>query len=88
MKGADDWSHWEKAPDNNPVSKDTAIKAPYMTQFMADPLYIGIPSITTAAGGRTFLAIGHIAHHEREWGGLLRLIRSLGGLLMLTPARS
>ena len=78
MKGADDWSHWEKAPDNNPVSGDTVIEAPYMTQFMADPLYIGIPSITTAAGGRTFLAIGHIAHHEREWAGLLRLIARNG----------
>lgn len=78
MKGADDWSHWEKAPDNNPVSNDTVIKAPYMTQFMADPLYIGIPSITTAAGGRTFLAIGHIAHHEREWASLLRIIARNG----------
>jgi len=78
MKGADDWSHWEKSPDNNPVSKDTVINAPYMTQFMADPKYIGIPSITTAAGGRTFLAVGHIAHHEREWAGLLRIIARNG----------
>jgi outer membrane protein assembly factor BamB len=78
MQGADDWSHWEKAADNNPVSNDQVIKAPYMTQFMADPLYIGIPSITTAAAGRTFLAIGHIAHHEREWGGLLRIIARNG----------
>ncbi len=78
MVGADDWSHWEKSPDNNPVSKDQIIKAPYMTQFMANPLYIGMPSITTAAGGRTFLAIGHIAHHAREWDGLLRIIARNG----------
>ena len=78
MKGAADWSHWEKSADNNPVSNDQVIKAPYMTQFMADPLYIGMPSVTTAAAGRTFLAIGHIAHHEREWEGLLRLIARNG----------
>ena len=78
LKGADDWSHWEKNPDNNPVSQDQVIKAPYMTQFMANPLYIGMPSITTAAAGRTFLAIGHIAHHRREWDGLLRIIARSG----------
>jgi len=73
-EGLDNWSHWENAPDNNPVSRDTEIRAPYMTQFMAGPLYIGMPSITTAAGGRTFLAVGHIAHHRREWNILNRLI--------------
>ncbi len=77
-KGIDEWSHWEKSPDNNPVSEDQHIKAPYMTQFMATPYYIGMPSITTAAGGRTFLAMGHIAHHEREWGMLNRLIARNG----------
>ncbi|MEQ8789248.1 MAG: PQQ-binding-like beta-propeller repeat protein [Pirellulaceae bacterium] len=78
LAGADDWSHWEKSPDNNPVSADTAIKAPYMTQFMAEPYYIGMPSITTAAGGRTFLAIGHISHHPREWDTLNTLIARNG----------
>ena len=74
----DDWSHWEKGPDNNPVSGDAIIKAPYMTQFMTGPFYIGMPAITTAAGGRTFLAIGHIAHHRREWGELYTLIARNG----------
>ena len=76
--GAGDWSHWEHSPDNNPVSEDAIIKAPYMTQFMAKPYYIAIPSITTAAGGRTFLAIGHIAHHRREWDNMNRLIARNG----------
>ena len=76
--GAGDWSHWEHSPDNNPVSEDTIIKAPYMTQFMAKPYYIAIPSITTAAAGRTFLAIGHIAHHRREWDNMNRLIARNG----------
>ncbi|NNE90865.1 MAG: PQQ-binding-like beta-propeller repeat protein [Verrucomicrobiales bacterium] len=77
-EGLDEWSHWEKAPDNNPVSEDIHIKAPYMTQFMAKPWYIGMPAITTAAGGRTFLAMGHIAHHQREWEMLNRIIARNG----------
>ncbi len=78
LEGAGDWSHWEHSPDNNPVSEDAIIKAPYMTQFMAKPYYIAIPSITTAAAGRTFLAIGHIAHHRREWDNMNRLIARNG----------
>ena len=77
-KAAGEWTHWEHGPDNNPVSEDTRIKAPYMTQFLGGPMYIGMPSITTAAGGRTFLAVGHIAHHPREWGTLQRLIARNG----------
>lgn len=78
LEGADEWTHWEKSPDNNPVSNDIHIKAPYMTQFMAEPYYIGMPAITTVAGGRTFLAMGHIAHHEREWDMLNRLVARNG----------
>ena len=77
-EGVDDWSHWEHGPDNNPVSTDQVIKAPYMTQFLAEPYYIGMPAITTAAGGRTFLAIGNIGHHEREWDTLNQLIARNG----------
>ena len=78
LAGVDDWSHWEHSPDNNPVSTDTVIKAPYMTQFLAEPYYIGMPAITTAAGGRTFLATGHIAHHVREWDMINKLIARNG----------
>ncbi len=77
-EGIDQWSHWEHGPDNNPVSTDQVIEAPYMTQFMAEPYYIGMPSITTAAGGRTFLATGHIAHHRREWDMINQLIARNG----------
>ncbi|MHC4355463.1 MAG: class I SAM-dependent methyltransferase, partial [Planctomycetota bacterium] len=76
--GVDDWSHWEHSPDNNPVSTDQVIKAPYMTQFLAEPYYICMPAITTAAGGRTFLATGHIAHHVREWDMVNKLIARNG----------
>ena len=74
MEGIDEWSHWEHGPDNNPVSTDSAIKAPYMTQFLGTPWRICMPSITTAAGGRTFLATGHIAHHRKEWDTVTQLI--------------
>ena len=77
-EGMDDWPTWEHGPDNNPVSTDRVIKAPYMTQFLADPRYICMPAITTAAGGRTFLATGHIAHHRREWDTVNKLIARNG----------
>jgi outer membrane protein assembly factor BamB len=66
LEGVDDWTHWEHGPDNNPVSTDAVIKAPYMTQWLGTPYYIAMPAITTAAGGRLFTAMGHIAHHRRE----------------------
>ncbi len=82
LAGVDNWSHWEHSPDNNPVSADTVIKAPYMTQWMGEPYYITMPAITTAAGGRTFLAMGHIAHHEREepWLNTLMARNGYNGL--------
>ncbi|HUW62676.1 MAG TPA: PQQ-binding-like beta-propeller repeat protein [Candidatus Bathyarchaeia archaeon] len=66
VAGVDNWTHWEHGADNNPVSEDKVIKAPYRTQWLGLPYYIAMPAITTAAGGRTFVAMGHIAHHERE----------------------
>jgi len=65
-KGMDSWSHWEHGTDNNPVSTDAVIKAPYRTQWFGGPFYTAMPGITTAAGGRIFTALGHIAHHKRE----------------------
>jgi len=64
--GIDDWSHWQHGPDNNPMSKDTEIKAPYMTQFLALPWFSTMPSISVIAGGRMFRAAGHMAIHQRE----------------------
>ncbi len=78
LAGADDWTHWEHRPDNNPVSTDTVIQAPYMTQWMGEPYYIAMPAVTTSAGGRIFLAMGHIAHHKREEPWLNTLIARNG----------
>lgn len=78
LKGVDDWSHWEHGPDNNPVSTDQVIKAPYMTQFLGLPYYNCMPAVSTVAGGRIFFASGHIAHHVREERWLNTLIARNG----------
>ncbi|MCZ6793017.1 MAG: PQQ-binding-like beta-propeller repeat protein [Planctomycetota bacterium] len=65
-EGMDDWSHPYHGPDNNPLSRDRLIRAPYATQFLADPRYAPAPQVAVAAGGRVFKAFGHVAWHERE----------------------
>jgi len=77
-KGVDDWPHWQRGPDNNPVSTDRVIRAPYMTQWMGRPYYTAMPVTTVAAGGRVFVAMGHIAHHKREWVHLNTLMARNG----------
>ena len=62
----DDWSHPYHGPDNNPLSGDQVIRAPYLTQFLADPRYGPAPQVAVCAGGRFFKAFGHVAWHERE----------------------
>ena len=37
--GVDDWSHPYHGPDNNPQSTDQLARAPYLTQFVAEPWY-------------------------------------------------
>ncbi|MHC4675941.1 MAG: outer membrane protein assembly factor BamB family protein, partial [Planctomycetota bacterium] len=78
LQGTDDWSHWEHGPDNNPVSTDQVIKAPYMTQWLGLPYYITMPSITIASNGKIFMGMGHIAHHKREEPALNKLVARNG----------
>jgi SAM-dependent methyltransferase len=83
-QGMDAWSHWEHGPDNNPVSTDRVIQAPYRTQWIGGPLYSAMPAITTASGGRIFTALGHIAHHRREepWLNMLLARNGYNGALL------
>ncbi len=74
----DDWSHWSHGPDNNPVSSDTVIRAPYLTQWFGKPYYHAMPVVSTAAAGRIFIASGHIAHHDREIPTLNTLVARNG----------
>ena len=77
-EGLDDWSHHYHGPDNNPQSLDTVARAPYLTQFVADPRYGPAPQASVASGGRIFMAFGHVAWHEREEPVLNTLIAMNG----------
>ena len=65
-RGTDSWSHPYHGPDNNTQSTDQTARAPYLTQFLADPKFCPMPEVTVAAGGRVFRAFGHIAHKENQ----------------------
>ncbi len=65
-QGTDDWSYPYHGPDNNPQSTDRTARAPYLTQFLADPKFCPSPAVTVAAGGRIFRACGHLAHQANQ----------------------
>lgn len=64
--GIDDWTHPYHGPDNNPQSKDSVARAPYLTQFLAEPYYAPVPQVAVSSNGRVFKAFGHIAFKPRE----------------------
>lgn len=72
--GVDDWSHPYHGPDNNPQSEDQIARAPYLTQFLAEPWYCPMPEVTVAAGGRVFKAFGNRAFRRPQWPMLSKLI--------------
>ena len=87
-EGTDSWSHFFHGPDNNPQSTDRLAKAPYLTQFLAKPLFCPMPEISAAAGGRVFRAFGHIAHKKNQNPMLNTLICSnafTGAILWQRP---
>jgi len=65
-EGLDDWSYPYHGPDNNPQSLDRTARAPYLTQYLADPKFCPSPAVTVAAGGRLFRACGHLAHQANQ----------------------
>ena len=72
--GVDDWSHPYHGPDNNPQSEDRVIRAPYLTQFLAEPRYAPVPQVAVASAGRVFKAFGHVAFKTREEPYLNKLV--------------
>jgi len=72
--GVDSWSHLYHGPDNNPQSTDQCARAPYLTQFLAEPKFCPMPEVSVAAGGRVFRAFGHIAHKANQNAMLNTLI--------------
>ncbi|MBM4039169.1 MAG: PQQ-like beta-propeller repeat protein, partial [Planctomycetes bacterium] len=65
-QGVADWGHHFCTPDNNPQSADTVARAPFLTQFVAEPRYAPAPQQVVASAGRLFMAFGHVAWHQRE----------------------
>ncbi|MHC4406005.1 MAG: outer membrane protein assembly factor BamB family protein, partial [Planctomycetota bacterium] len=65
-KGIDPWSYPYHGADNNPQSRDRIARAPYLTQFLAEPKFCPSPAVTVAAGGRMFRACGHLAHRANQ----------------------
>jgi len=62
--GMDDWAYPYHGPDNNPQSADKLARAPYMTQFIAEPKFGPIPQVSVGAGGRMFKAYGHVSQRK------------------------
>lgn len=77
-KGEDPWSHVFHGPDNNTLSTDALARAPYLTQFLADPKFCPMPEVSVAAGGRVFRAFGHIAHKANQ-NALLNTLLGING---------
>ena len=71
---ADDWTHAYHGPDNNPQSTDRLARAPYLTQFLAEPYYVPFPEVTVTARGRIFKAFGHVGYKRRDWPWLNKLV--------------
>ncbi|MHC4509313.1 MAG: outer membrane protein assembly factor BamB family protein, partial [Planctomycetota bacterium] len=65
-KGVDDWSYPYHSSDNNPQSADLVARAPYLSQYIAEPKFCPSPAVTVAAGGRIFRAYGHLAHQANQ----------------------
>ncbi len=71
---ADDWTHAYHGPDNNPQSTDELARAPYITQFLAEPYYVPFPVVTVTSKGRIFKAFGHVGYKERDWPWVNKLV--------------
>lgn len=71
---ADDWTHPYHGPDNNPQSTDELARAPYITQFLAEPYYVPFPEVTVTSRGRIFKAFGHVGYKQRDWRWVNQLV--------------
>ena len=71
---AADWTHPYCGADNNPQSRDRLARAPYLTQFLAEPYYVPFPEVTVTSHGRVFKAFGHVGYKQRDWPWVNTLI--------------
>ncbi|NLF37927.1 PQQ-binding-like beta-propeller repeat protein [bacterium] len=56
LPGGDDWGHWYHEPDNNPMSRDTALSAPFFAKWFGKRYQETPFEIHVCAGGRLFSA--------------------------------
>jgi len=82
--GLDAWSHPYHGPDNNPQSADKIARPPYLTQFLARPLWGCQPQVSVAAGSRIFRAFGHMAFraYQNEMLNRLMVFSAYNGALL------
>lgn len=90
-EGADDWPHWFYGPDNNPVSSDSALKWPFLLQWLAKPYDGAQPKVTVVASGRAFCASGeaYSTYHsatasQKEDAHTLKAINVFNGQVLWT----
>jgi SAM-dependent methyltransferase len=70
--GIDDWSHPYHGPDNNPQSLDQVGRAPYLTQFPAEPYYAPLIQVERWRG-RLRSGLTNIEAHERPLATVVEL---------------
>ena len=73
-EGTDEWSHPFHGPDNNPQSRDTRARGPYLTHFMSEPWYAAMPQMSVIGGGRIFKAFGNRSSAQPQWPMMNTLI--------------
>ena len=83
-EGIDQWSHPYHGPDNNPQSTDRVARFPYLTQFLGEPMFVPMPEVSVAAGGKVYRAFGHIAHkaNQNKWLNTLVCANGYNGTIL------
>jgi len=87
--GAADWPHWFYGPDNNPVSPESALKWPFLMQWLGKPYRGAQPKVTVVSAGRAFCASGEAystyhtsSPHEKADAHWLKAINVFNGQLL------
>ena len=83
-KGVDFWSHPYHSSDNNPFSKDIIAKAPYATQFIAEPKFAPLPAIAVASGKYIFRVFGNMSTKKKHlpYVNKLLCINAYNGMIL------
>jgi len=87
-EGGDQWTHRFYGPNNNLLSKDTALKAPFAIQWLALPIHDGYWGVTSLAeGGRFYTLASSIEAGSVDPGILRARSQGNGSILWERPLR-